>query len=1454
MASPFASSHAVSGKTFDQSNGVVLGNSAGTANGQLGQSSSAHPAPPSSAGKDATRIDDDRFFTGLDRAANTVRAFMQDDSRWGDLSDHLSAAQYQYKLQLISPWAPLERRRVWGIPDAVIEASSSAETFASQGLFPEIERAWIVIDTRLYLWNYLDASQSAFESYEHPERVIQSVGLVKPKAGVFIDSIKYVLVICTSSSISLLGLAFDEAPASGVNGPSSASAASGSSGPSSSTAVRRASSTKQLKLFVTEMSVTTDGVHLSDVCGTEAGRIFCKGNDGCLYEILYQANEGWFSHRCALRNVTNPRLSNLVPSFIQGKQKESLDFVTVDSARNVVYTLHKGTEIEIYHLPTKDSSKPPVRIARAKDICRHANMMCPNTTLLQPNEFLITWMKPISASESRNIHLVAVTSKGVRLYFTNQRTGWRALSGYSSVTSSSDPNVPTCLELIYVRPPPPAGQTQSVEGGMAMAQAQQQQQQQQQASNAAISTTEFPPHQPLINGVHHAYYADGLFLAAGQYTLEPTGSMDCVLCTSRAIPSSEARSSAIGSSTALAPTGGIQVGAADLADTATDVLVQGATWAISEVSRTPLPVRGDERLHPLATQMIQPPRVFLILTSSGLFVLTQQRPIDTLKGLLQTGTLYDQTVHEFFKKYGQSQSCAMSLAIASQNSLLSVAPESYVSSAQQPGEASPQWLSKDVISHAWRIFFDFGGYPRCEPPPYPSQPASDGKVTLSGRHDGLAIYLNRLLRPFWSQKITKKELVPGEGERQTANVPANGLVGPQRELRSLQTFLQQNAQLFGMGGSSGNAMAQARGGFGRSTGTSPESDQVAMRAEQESFDALQMLLSRTLEALSFVLLLIDYRLPNLVQRCKPEVQSQLLDLTFADLIATRSGRDVGRALVEAVIDLQISSQVNIDVVADVLQERCGSFCTSDDVRLYKALECIRRAKEADRSRDQGAKTEVLRESLRLLNRATSNLPIDKLDSICADYRQLNFFHGAVELPLKCASSWDRNGISQQYRADGLPENDVRSKTYEASMKCYAMVLTALEAVDAGCSSEPVLKAKEAGHRDVFLRAEEQRAVTYAQAQASTDPLFHVAMYDWLLSHNKADELLQVRSPYVEEYLRSEPITLERCLLLCLWYVSVGHNFSAAQLYAGLAQSTELEITLDDRVEYLTKASSNAKSTLQSNSQELIQFINDVDEKLDVASVQIEVYKAIQESLEIEDDNKAALLGVLNEGLLDITTLYRDFAAPLSMHEIKLLIYHVSDHRDLDLVRQAWEDLLAEAHHDALALPDTRHEKVAAVVVELGHRFYPSDVAFPVDVLTEMLERYAYEQSTTDRQTSIPTAWAAKTMLLANVPPLLVFEVLLGIFDARREPFQTESAQLFVLADIATLARMWVEDILGTAQPSLGLKEPLLNFSARRLDDALNALLLALSHMQDVPSKDKVTTSLKSTQELVRRSF
>jgi hypothetical protein len=74
------------------------------------------------------------------------------------------------------------------------------------GLFPEIDRAWVSIDNRLYLWNYKNGGD--FYEFDELDQVIISVALVAPKPGIFKDYIKYVLVVATSVEVVLVAVTF----------------------------------------------------------------------------------------------------------------------------------------------------------------------------------------------------------------------------------------------------------------------------------------------------------------------------------------------------------------------------------------------------------------------------------------------------------------------------------------------------------------------------------------------------------------------------------------------------------------------------------------------------------------------------------------------------------------------------------------------------------------------------------------------------------------------------------------------------------------------------------------------------------------------------------------------------------------------------------------------------------------------------------------------------------------------------------------------------------------------------------------------------------------------------------------------------------------------------------------------------------------------------------------------
>ena len=64
--------------------------------------------------------------------------------------------------------------------------------------------------------------------------------------------------------------------------------------------------------------LNTDNVAITCIEGTNDGRIFLGGRDGCLYEISYQAESNWLGKRCKKINHSQGLLSYVIPGFLKG--------------------------------------------------------------------------------------------------------------------------------------------------------------------------------------------------------------------------------------------------------------------------------------------------------------------------------------------------------------------------------------------------------------------------------------------------------------------------------------------------------------------------------------------------------------------------------------------------------------------------------------------------------------------------------------------------------------------------------------------------------------------------------------------------------------------------------------------------------------------------------------------------------------------------------------------------------------------------------------------------------------------------------------------------------------------------------------------------------------------------------------------------------------------------------
>ncbi|KAK7059035.1 hypothetical protein VNI00_001659 [Paramarasmius palmivorus] len=1284
-------------------------------------SSSFHPLSLVGSQKNAVYEKPAAVDLSLLQSASTVlhEQFTKDAQIIPDLGDTLTGqASSSYSIFPDDTRVPFQKRKLVGIPEGLFQYYNSTSVNSHMGLIPEIERAWISIDHKLFLWDYNEGQE--ISSFVDQPYVITHVAVVKPKKGLFIDEISHLLVICTPMSVLLIALSLSPASGSRLG--------------------------KEVNLYATDLTVSTE-VEMTSVIGTPEGRIFmCGAQDGNLYELHYQENESWFGKRVQLVNHSVGGMSSLLPRFASSNVDDRIISVVADSPRQCFYTLTEKNVISIYK-PTTE--KAVQHVQTLSNLYKAVQDKCPGSPAINPQNFQIISLHPVSPSESRTgVQLMALTTNGVRLYFSPSAYG-----GYSYSMGSNQAGSRT-LQLVHVRLPPstlihPDEQEKSFRAPV----------------NAYGAVQQHPQHQTrpyVVSDIDNSCYVDGLTVAAQHGDVDTT---DFLLCMSPDL-------TRIGSLDQLNLTqpqpaqpaytqygGQNSTGRPQLTEYATLLSIPGRTWAMAAVPHThpstgsqptdfPNPLVTNE----LATQFTELPRQFMILTNVGLTFLVKRRAVDYLRAVIEElqaeGNI--QPIVEYRDSFGRNQTCAMLLALACGNTFLDAKDQ--ISAGVGISTVGP-----DIASVAKQAFYDFGERPVWSERTAYGRSDNQGTAIYSGRREGLALYFARLIRPIYKSKLATS----GPAGIPQPAIQDDTIVTIQKNLIALKDFLDRNPHLFH---SSPGDNAASHG---------PTMEQEAWKAEQSSVSALTALLSRTIEALSFVLLLCDYHFGDLISKCDGETQKTIASLTFEDLITTQNGMNVSRALVNVIIDQQIGQQISVDTISEVLQNRCGSFCSTDDVMLYKAKENIRKAAE---TKNPLERQKWLAESLRLYTRGARILDLEKLREICGDFQLLNYAKGAVELPLTCAKIFDQDNIGFEYWQSGQTTEDQRRSIYEKRLHCYELVLDSLSVFEG--TGEALSEERES-----------VKALAYELSFASDDPMFHSTLYEWLIGRQLADDLLEIRPPFLESHLQREPVTVANYQLLWQFYVKDGRPLEAARVLSILAESTQFDLDLTARVEYLTLAVGNAKShpiSANGRIESAIAFLTDLEEKLEVAQVQLEICSTL--SPHINDGPEVGEhIRRLSKQLFTMSELYLEYAVPFDFPNLKLLCLHVSEHRDETMLRQIWNQIF-DSIVDSIADIQEQADKLSSTIVPLGQRFYPSEFAFPLALISDLLIRFALE-----RKQSLPRGWAPRILRQCNVPFVEIWQIFHNIYESHLPPFNSQANVQSISSDIAILLSDWVEE-------------------------------------------------------------
>merc|ERR1712025_970428 len=99
-----------------------------------------------------------------------------------------------------------------------------------------------------------------------------------------------------------------------------------------------------------------------------------------------------------------------------------------------------------------------------------------------------------------------------------------------------------------------------------------------------------------------------------------------------------------------------------------------------------------------------------------------------------------------------------------------------------------------------------------------------------------------------------------------------------------------------------------------------------------------------------------------------------------------------------------------------------------------------------------------------------------------------------------------------------------------------------------------------------------------------------------------------------------------------------------------------------------------------------ELLHHLEEKMEVARVQLQVLEAVNGKPEAEGQ-----VGRLNSDLMDITTLYQDWAEPYQLWECKLAILQCAGHPDQPLVNTIWTNIIEQLENST-----NSHNKIAAL--------------------------------------------------------------------------------------------------------------------------------------------------------------
>lgn len=689
----------------------------------------------------------------------------------------------------------------------------------------------------------------------------------------------------------------------------------------------------EVTLFRTGMQTSVRGINVTAIASSaKTGRIFFTESDTeDVYELCYQQEERWFSNRCSKKNHVTSSVALPLPSISFGKRPPPVGVtqVVVDDSRNLLYTLSTNSTVKVYHMRTATTLEMVIKrdLKTIKSLMSHY-IGYPAPVLENLN---IVGIDPISASEADTVSLVITSSTGVRIYMSATSGGWGASRAPTDMAVRQIRFPPLSLEAQTTTPNPTTTQMQPYQGGTPL------------GVDSRV----------LIRTIATFRHAPGTFICAVERN--PTNQNHDLFLSS-------------------AHTGQLLGGNEPrFTEDGQNITLRGK---LQDVGLVTPPFDAGASPSEYAAQFDAPAAEFAIMTHYGIETVRRRRLVDTFAALVRYGggnERVSEDLRRFARHYGLTETASTALAVACGQGT-DIGADSRVTLITDP----------EVIELARKAFIDFGGKPQIAEAATVEGLSVDS-VRPSQRHDGIALYVARLVRSIWDTPIIKETVKP-TGPVLEPYHQVTKLQNIQRSLMDLQKFLDDNKTFIdGLAGPEALGRASSR------------REEVELQGENRALTSLLLMINNIVEGIAFSLVLFEERLEQILLLLPPETRLEVRKLTFHALFASPDGRELAKELVKAIVNHNIAKGSNVETVAESLRRKCGSFCSSDDVVIFKASENLKKAADAGANAERGRIQ--LNDSLRLFEQVAKSLTMEHLTDAVGKYIELQFYAGKIHIDI-----------------------------------------------------------------------------------------------------------------------------------------------------------------------------------------------------------------------------------------------------------------------------------------------------------------------------------------------------------------------------------------------------------------------------------------------------------------------